>query len=72
MRELKRSVKRLPPVKIPAGAVGAIAVGAIAIGAMAIGQVAVRKARLGSIEADDLTVRRWRVIEAEKPGAACP
>lgn len=48
-------------------AVGAIAVGAIAIGSMAIGALAVKKVRLGNVEIDTLTVRRFRVLEPEAP-----
>jgi hypothetical protein len=68
MRDVDRLRGRRPPLKIPAIAVGALACGAIAIGALAIarfaiGQLAVKKARFRSVEIDDLTVRRLRVIE---------
>jgi hypothetical protein len=59
---------RLPPLRLPALAIGALACGALAIGAVAIarlavGQLAVKRARFRSVEIDDLTVRRLRVIE---------
>jgi hypothetical protein len=44
-------------------AVSALAVGALAIGALAVGRLQIRKARLGKVEIDDLTVRRFRVVE---------
>jgi hypothetical protein len=44
-------------------AVGTLAIGAVAIGWLAIGGLAVRKARFGSVEIDDLTVRRLHVTE---------
>jgi hypothetical protein len=50
--------------QVGAVALGAFAIGAIAIGRMAIGGLVVRRARLGSVEIDDLTVRRLRVLEA--------
>jgi hypothetical protein len=64
---------RLPPVSTPALAVGAfalgaLAVGALAIGALAIGRLEIRKARLGEVEIDELTVRRFRVLETPEPG----
>jgi hypothetical protein len=68
MRGIDRARRRRPPLTIPALAVGALACGAIAIGALAIarlaiGQLVVKKARFRSVEIDDLTVRRLRVIE---------
>ena len=44
-------------------ALGAFAIGAMAIGRLAIGGLVVRKAKLGSVEIDDLTVHRLRVLE---------
>jgi hypothetical protein len=35
----------------------------LAIGALAIGRLEIRKARLREVEIDDLTVRRFRVVE---------
>ncbi|MGA8157227.1 MAG: hypothetical protein WB822_13680 [Rhodoplanes sp.] len=44
-------------------ALGAFAIGALAIGAFAIGRLSVRKARFRSLEIDDLTVRRLRILD---------
>jgi hypothetical protein len=68
MRDIDRLRGRRPALTIPAIVVGALAFGAIAIGALAIArlaisQLAVKKARFRSVEIDDLTVRRLRVIE---------
>lgn len=72
-RRLRRQNLELPPVSTPAVAMGALALGALAIGALAIGALAVgrlsilcaraEKVHLGTVEIDDLTVRRLRVIE---------
>jgi hypothetical protein len=48
---------------IGALAMGALALGALAIGALAIGRLNVRHARFGKLVVDDLTVRRFRVLE---------
>ncbi|MGI8724557.1 MAG: hypothetical protein ACR2J1_04195 [Methyloceanibacter sp.] len=53
-------------------AVGALAIGALAIGALAIGRLTIRrgdaeKVYLGTVEIDDLTVRRLRVMESSAP-----
>src|SRR5262245_40285353 len=48
-------------------AIGALAIGRMAVGRMAIGRMAIRKARFGSLEVDELTVRRLRVIEQVSP-----
>ncbi len=66
---------QLPPVSLPAvaagaAAIGALAVGALAIGALAIGRLEIRKARLREVEIDDLTVRRFRVVEEPDEGSA--
>jgi len=45
-------------------ALGAFAIGAVAIGKLVIGGLVVRSARFRSVEIDDLTVRRLRVLEA--------
>jgi len=55
-------------------ALGALAIGALAIGALAIGRLRIvrgdaEKVHLGTVEIDDLTVRRLHVIE-EKPSAS--
>ena len=46
-------------------AMGALALGAVAIGALAIGRLHVRRASFGKLEVDDLTVRRFRVLERD-------
>jgi hypothetical protein len=53
----------LPTTRMVALALGAAALGAFAIGAMAIGSLAIRKAKFGSVDVDELTVRRLRVLE---------
>src|SRR4051794_18430890 len=50
---------------ISAIAIGAVAIGAIAIARLAIGRMSVNKARFKSVEIDDLTVKRLRVLEKE-------
>jgi hypothetical protein len=67
-RELDLPAGRGPPLAGGALAIGAFALGAFAIGALAIGRLAIgrataRKVHLGTVEIDDLTVRRLRVIE---------
>jgi hypothetical protein len=58
-------------VALAAGAVaaGVLAVGAVAIGQMVIGRLAIGKARFKSLEVDELTVRKLRVIERHDPGS---
>jgi hypothetical protein len=56
----------IPAIAVGALACGAIAIGALAIARLAIGQLVVKKARFRSVEIDDLTVRRLRVIEDER------
>ncbi len=46
-------------------ALGAVALGAVAIGALAIGRLKVRDARFGRLAVDELTVRRFRVLERD-------
>jgi len=46
-------------------ALGAIAIGAVAIGALGIGRLRVRDARFGRLSVDELTVRRFRVLERD-------
>jgi hypothetical protein len=48
-------------------AVGAIAIGALAIGRLAIDRVAVKRARFGQLEVDELTVRKFHLIEHSRP-----
>ena len=67
-RALTKQQKR-PPRSLLALAVGAAAFGAVAIGALAIGQImvgrlAIKKARFGSLEVDELTVRRLNVMSS--------
>jgi hypothetical protein len=59
---------QLPPLSTPAlaagaMAIGALAIGALAIGALAIGRLEIRRARFRKLEIDDLTVRKFRVVE---------
>jgi hypothetical protein len=67
-RELARR-REIPPaarllaLAIGAAAVGAMAIGALAIGRMAIGRLAIGRARFRSLEVDELTVRKLRVLE---------
>jgi len=46
-----------------AAAFGAVAVGALAIGRLAVGRMVIKKARFGTLEVDELTVRKLRVFE---------
>jgi len=69
--ELDRSRRRSRSLSIPAIAIGAVAVGAIAIGVvaiarLAIGQMIVKKPRFRSVEIDELTVGRLRVLEGKR------
>jgi hypothetical protein len=72
---------KLPPVGLPAVAfgaaalgtlavgslaVGVLALGALAIGALAVGRLEIRKTWLHEVEIDDLTVRRFNVVD--QPG----
>jgi hypothetical protein len=50
-----------------AAAFGAVAIGALAIGRVAVGRLAIKKARFGTLEVDELMVRRLRVVEHESP-----
>ncbi len=69
----RRGSLELPPVAGPSVAIGAVALGALAVGALAIGALAIGRLRvlradadrlhLGTVEIDDLTVRRLRVVE---------
>ena len=52
-----------------AAALGAVAIGAVAIGRLAVGRLVIRKARFGTLEVDELTVRRLRVLERDAPKA---
>ena len=48
-----------------AAAFGAVAIGALAIGRLAVGRVVIKKARFGTLEVDELTVRKLRVFEPD-------
>jgi hypothetical protein len=52
-----------------AAAVGAVAIGVLAIGRLAVGRLTIRKARFGVLEVDELTVRKLRVVEHQRPKA---
>lgn len=69
-RDVISPPKAMPAASLLALALGAAAFGAVAIGAVAIGRLAisglvVKKARFGSLEVDELTVRTLRVVERE-------
>jgi hypothetical protein len=76
--QLKRHVRHGPSamalpalgagaLTIGALAIGALAIGALAIGSMAIGRMAIGRLRLKHLEIDDLSVRRFRVLEDHRP-----
>jgi len=60
---------KLSALVLGAAAIGALAIGALAIGHVAVGRLVIRKARIGALEVDDLTVRRLRVVEHEGPSS---
>jgi hypothetical protein len=67
-RDITGQSKAVPATSLLALALGAAAFGAVAIGALAIGRLAVgrmviKKARFGTLEVDELTVRKLRVFE---------
>jgi hypothetical protein len=72
-RRSRHDYLELPPASAPSVAIGALALGAFAVGALAIGALAIGRLRilradtdqlhLGSVEIDDLTVKRLRIIE---------
>ena len=71
-RDVTRRAQAAPLVSMVAVALGAAALGAVAIGALAIGRLAVarttiKKAHFGTLEVDELTVRRLRVLEYDDP-----
>ena len=72
-RELARRADAVPATSVIAAAIGAAAFGAIAVGALAIGlavgRVAVKQARFHTLEVDELTVRKLRVLERAGPPA---
>jgi hypothetical protein len=58
----------MPSLAMGALAIGALAFGALAIGVLAIGRLRILRAdadqlHLGTVEIDDLTVKRLHVIE---------
>jgi hypothetical protein len=63
IKSIKLSAAQMGALAVGAAALGAFAIGAIAIGRLAIGGLAVRKAKFGSVEIEDLTVRRLHVLE---------
>ncbi len=63
------SASRLLTLALGAAAAGAVAIGAVAIGRLAVGRLVVKKARFGTLEVDELTVRRLRVLERDAPRA---
>jgi hypothetical protein len=66
---MNRTSERAHPraVSLAALALGALAIGALAIGTLAIGHLYVRKMRLRTVEIDNLTVRRLRVVDGGAP-----
>lgn len=58
---------RMLVLALGAAALGAAAIGALAIGRLAIGRFVVKKARLGVLEVDELTVRKFCVIDHQGP-----
>jgi hypothetical protein len=72
--EVIRQSKAVPAASVlalalGAAAFGAMAVGALAVGRIAVGRLAIKKARLGALEVDELTVRKLRVVERDEPSA---
>src|SRR5262249_384619 len=73
VRSRRRAYLELPPVSVPSLATGALAIGSLALGALAIGALAIGRLRslradadrlhLGTVEIDDLTVKRLHVID---------
>src|SRR5215510_10138203 len=71
-RDIVRRAEAIPATSmialaIGAAAFGAVAVGALAIGRLALGRVTVKKARFQTLEVDELTVRKLRVLEYDGP-----
>jgi len=58
-----RPITNLAAFAIGAVALGALAIGALAIGTLAVGRLAIGRGRIKTLEIDDLTVRRLRVLE---------
>jgi hypothetical protein len=61
------SATSLLALALGAAAFGAVAIGALAIGRLAVGRLVIKKARFGALEVDELTVRKWRVVDHDGP-----
>ncbi len=48
-----------------AAAFGAVAIGALAVGRSVVGRLVIKKARFGTLEVDELTVRKLRIVELD-------
>ena len=70
MRHRRPAAIALPALAVAALAIGAFAIGALAIGSLAIGRFAMGKGKIRKLEIDELTVRRFRVIEGGKQNSA--
>jgi len=57
------SAASLLALALGAAAFGAVAIGAIAIGRLVVGRLVIKKARFGTLEVDELMVRRLRIAE---------
>jgi len=60
-------VSNLLALALGAAALGAVAIGALAIGRLVVGRLVIKNTRLSALEVDELTVRRLRVVEHERP-----
>ena len=72
VREVTRQSKAvlagsLLALALGAAAFGAVAIGALAIGRLVVGRLVIKKARFGALEVDELTVRKMRVVEHQRP-----
>ncbi len=54
---------------VGAASLAAASIGVLAIGRLAIGHLAIGRVRMKSLEVDELTVRRLRILEQEQPKA---
>ncbi len=59
------SADRMLALALGAAAVGALAIGALAIGRLAVGRLTIKEARFGTLDVDELTVRKLRILERE-------
>jgi hypothetical protein len=66
-RSESAAVAGMIALALGAAAVGAVAIGALAIGRLAVGRLTIKKARFETLEVDELTVRRLRVLEKDGP-----